>query len=115
MKHLMKNIIDSVWLTTALLLVSLILATTLPQAAVLWWLLALVAGGVAYAGRSLDETDLLLTPRDLLSLAVFSIGLGMGLVSMSSGPLAGIQFVAFIAGVLAVRLVRYKGLLPWIR
>ncbi|CAI0791173.1 hypothetical protein [Serratia ficaria] len=112
---ILNNIIDSVWLAAVLLLVSLILATTLPQASALWWLLALVAGGVTYAGNSLGETELLLTPRDLLSLAVFSIGLGMGLVAISSGPLGGIQFVTFIAGVLAVRLARYKGLLPWIQ
>lgn len=111
----MKKIINSVWLAAVLLLVSLILATTLHQASVLWWLLAFIAGAVTYVGRCLDETEHLLTPRDLLSLAVFSIGLGLGLVSISLGPLGSIQFVAFTAGVLTVRLVRYKGLLPWIQ
>lgn len=114
MKTILKNIIDSVWLAAALLLASLILATTLPQASALWWLLAIVAGAVTYAGSSMAETDHLLTPRDLLALTVSSIGFGVGIASIAIGPL-GIQLMAFVAGASVTRIIRDKGFLPWIQ
>ncbi|HAT5012289.1 TPA: hypothetical protein I9774_005100 [Serratia marcescens] len=115
MKTILKNIIDSVWLAAALLLASLILATTLPQASVLWWLLAIVAGAVTYVGNSLEDTGHLLTARDLLSLVVSSIGFGVGLVSIAIGPLGIIQLMAFVAGASVIRIIRDKGFLPWIQ
>jgi len=111
----LNNIINSVWLVAALLLASLTLATGLPQASFVAWLLAVIAGCVTYLGIRLDDTELLFTPRDLLSTFLIPVGCFVGMSMVFLAPYYGIQIMAYIAGLLAVRQASFKGMLPWIQ
>lgn len=113
--NIMKNCINSAWLVAALLLTSLLLATTVPQASVWWWLLALLGGVLVYLGIKAEDADNLFSPRELMSLLLVSVGNLFGMAAIFLGPLGGIQFLVFVAGLLAARQACYKGMLPWIQ
>ncbi|MDP8834530.1 hypothetical protein QZQ24_16170 [Serratia marcescens] len=110
-----NNIINSQWLVVALLMVSLILAAGLPQASLPYWLLALVGGGLVYLGIWLEDMSNPFSKREMLSVLLCSIGNFLGMAAVFVGPLGCIQFAAFLAGLLGVRLACYKGLSPWIQ
>ncbi|MCK1091574.1 hypothetical protein [Serratia marcescens] len=110
-----NNIVNSAWLVGILLLISLILATGLPQASLWYWLLALLGGGLAYLGIWLEDKSNAFSHREMLSVLLSTLGNFLGMVAFFIAPFGGIQLLAFATGMLAVRLACYKGLLPWIQ